>query len=134
MLERLTEKNLIKDFFEDLAAQRLGDALEGRAARLGCDLDRPHVVVAAAPVDDALERAVASLGRGTLLDRRDQALRALVPVARRRGATGCVDELRPIHAELGGERRDRRVERLRRRGGARRTASRRRATRCSARP
>ena len=35
VLERLAEKNLIKDFFEDLAARRLGAALEGRSARLG---------------------------------------------------------------------------------------------------
>jgi GAF domain-containing protein len=101
VLERLTEKNLIKDFFEDLAAQRVGDALEGRAARLGCDLNHPHVVVAAARVDDSLERAVASLGRGTLLDRRDQTLRALVPV-RADGAGIVADELRRIHADSEG--------------------------------
>ena len=58
VLERLTEKNLIKDFFEDLAAHRGGDGLEGRAARLGCDLDLPHVVVAAVRVDERLEKAV----------------------------------------------------------------------------
>ena len=80
VLERLAEKNLIKDFFEDLAARRLGPALEGRAARIGCDLDLPYVVINVEPVDDALERALATLGRGVLLDRREHALRALVPV------------------------------------------------------
>lgn len=80
VLERLTEKNLIKDFFEDLAARRLGEALEGRAARLGAELDRPHVVLAAEPADDALEHAIGSLSRSVLLDRREQSLRALVPV------------------------------------------------------
>ena len=40
VIERLTEKNLIKDFFEELAAGRPRGDLEGRAARLGCDLDR----------------------------------------------------------------------------------------------
>jgi DNA-binding PucR family transcriptional regulator len=99
VLERLTEKNLIKDFFEDLAAQRGGDRLEGRAARLGCDLDEPHVVVAAVKVDDRLEMAVGSLVRGSLLDTRDQALRALLPVGSD-GAERVVEELKRIHAEL----------------------------------
>jgi GAF domain-containing protein len=99
VLERLTEKNLIKDFFEDLASRRLGDALEGRAARLGCDLDRPHIVLAAARADDALERALASPARGSLLDRREQALRAVVPVPSG-GAERLIEELRRVHAEL----------------------------------
>jgi GAF domain-containing protein len=100
VLERLTEKNLIKDFFEDLAAQRPSDAIEGRAARLGCDLERPHVVIAAVRVDDALERAVASLARGALIDRSDQSLRALAPV-KAEGAGRFIGELRRIHADFG---------------------------------
>ena len=40
LIERLTEKNLIKDFFEQLAGGNVLGAVEGRAARLGCDLDR----------------------------------------------------------------------------------------------
>jgi GAF domain-containing protein len=99
VLERLTEKNLIKDFFEDLAAGRIGDSLEGRAARLGCDLDRPHVVVAAARSDDALERALASSARGALLDRRERVLRALLPVPVQ-GVGHLVDELCRVHAQL----------------------------------
>jgi GAF domain-containing protein len=99
VLERLTEKNLIKDFFEDLAAQRGGSGLEGRAARLGCDLDLPHIVVAVLDADDRLEKAVTSLVRGSLLDTRDRALRALVPVGHD-GADRVVEELRRIHAEL----------------------------------
>ena len=99
VLERLTEKNLIKDFFEDIAAGRTGDALEGRAARLGCDLDRPHVVLAPARANDALERALASLTRDALLDRREHMLRALVPVPPQ-GVGQLVDELRRVHAEL----------------------------------
>jgi putative methionine-R-sulfoxide reductase with GAF domain len=95
VLERLTEKNLIKDFFEDLAAQRTGDTLEGRAARLGCDLDTPHVVVAAMHADDAFEKAVSALARGTLVDRREQSLRALVPAS-----PGALDALRRTHDEL----------------------------------
>jgi GAF domain-containing protein len=99
VLERLTEKNLIKDFFEDIEAQRTGDALEGRAARLGCDLGLPHVVLAAVRADDSFERALSSLARGALVDRRDQALRALVP-ATAEGAGRLVDELRRVLAEL----------------------------------
>jgi len=100
VLERLTEKNLIKDFFEDLAAQRLGASLEGRAARLGCDLDQPHVVVAAVRGSEQFEKAVGLVARGTILDTRDQGFRALVPVAAD-GAARLVDELKRVHAELG---------------------------------
>jgi GAF domain-containing protein len=100
VLERLTEKNLIQDFFEDLAAQRVGEALERRAARLGCDLTKPHVVVEAVGVDDALERAIASLARGSLIERRDQSLRAVVPVVPA-GATRMLAELRRVHADFG---------------------------------
>ena len=45
LIERLTEKNLIKDFFEQLAGGNVLGAVEGRAARLGCDLDRKYLVV-----------------------------------------------------------------------------------------
>jgi GAF domain-containing protein len=98
VLERLTEKNLIKDFFDDLASQRLGAGLEGRAARLGCDLEEPHVVLAAVRVTDRFEKAVGAIARGTILDTRDQALRALVP-----GRAGILDDLKRIHAELGAD-------------------------------
>jgi GAF domain-containing protein len=100
VLDRLTEKNLIKDFFEDLAGQRLGASLEGRAARLGCDLDKPHVVVAAVRAPEGFEKAVGSLVRGAILDTRDQGFRALVPVDPG-GAPRIVDELVRVHAELG---------------------------------
>jgi GAF domain-containing protein len=99
VLERLTEKNLIKDFFEDLAAGRAGEALEGRAARLGCDLGQPHVVLATARADDTLERMLASLARDALLDRRERTIRVLVPVSRE-GAGRVVAELRRLHASL----------------------------------
>src|SRR5207248_7415712 len=85
VLERLTEKNLIKDFFEELAEHRGGEAIESRARRLGCDLAAPHLVLAATRMDDALERGIASLARATLIDRRDESLRALVPI----GADGA---------------------------------------------
>jgi GAF domain-containing protein len=98
VLERLTEKNLIKDFFEDLAAGRLGGAA-GRAQRLGYDLTRPQVVVEAVDADDATERAIATLTRGSLADRRDQSLRALVPVGPG-GAAKVLADLRRLHADF----------------------------------
>ena len=102
VLERLTEKNLIKDFFEELAEHRLGDGIESRAKRLGCDLEAAHLVVAAVRVDDSLERGVASLARGTIVDRRDESLRALVPVGTA-GAARLLDDLRRIHADFGSD-------------------------------
>jgi GAF domain-containing protein len=102
VLEHLTEKNLIKDFFEELAERRLGDRIESRARRLGCDLEVQHLVLAAVRVDDALERAVAALARSTLVDRRDESLRALVPVGTV-GAARLLGELRRIHADFGSD-------------------------------
>src|SRR5207302_1462734 len=100
--ERLTEKNLIKDFFEELAEHRGGDGIESRARRLGCDFEAPHLVLAAVRMDDALERGVASLARGTLVDRRDESLRALVPVGPG-GVERPLADLRRIHADFGSD-------------------------------
>ena len=134
VLERLTEKNLIKDFFEDLAAQR-GSAPHSRAARPGSAAisTLPHVVVAAEPVDDALERALRGVARGTLVDRRDQALRALVP-GRRTARRRMLDELRACHADArtAGRRSGSRPSASARLPSP--TGSRRRGTRCSVRP
>jgi len=80
LIERLTEKNLIKDFFEELAGGRVGSEFEGRAARLRCDLDQPHIVLAAEPADDPLEAALAAQLPGSLFDRRGGSLRALLRV------------------------------------------------------
>jgi GAF domain-containing protein len=102
LIERLTEKNLIKDFFAELAAGRGGGALEGRAARLGCDLTQPHVVLIAEPADDALERALAGLGEGCLFDRRDASLRALVRLRPGGGAAALLERLVHLHDELAG--------------------------------
>jgi len=99
LIERLTEKNLIKDFFEDLAAGRSGGDVERRAARLGCDLELPYLVLAAEPADEGLEPALAALLPGSLFDRRGNALRALlrVPPAGPERAVECV---RRAHAAL----------------------------------
>jgi GAF domain-containing protein len=78
VIEQLTEKNLIKDFFEELAGGRPRGDLEGRATRLGCNLELPHVVLVAEPAEDALERALRTAAPGSLFDRREDSLRALI--------------------------------------------------------
>ena len=101
VIEQLTEKNLIKDFFEELAGGRPRGDLEGRAARLGCDLSQPHVVLVAEPPDDALERALRLAAPGSLFDRREDSLRALLklPTA---SVGPLLERLRRIHSELAG--------------------------------
>jgi GAF domain-containing protein len=80
LIERLTEKNLIKDFFEQLAGGNVRGAVEGRAARLGCDLDRSFLVAEIAPPDDAVEKEIAAAAPGSLFDRREDSTRALLRV------------------------------------------------------
>jgi GAF domain-containing protein/sugar diacid utilization regulator len=100
LIERLTEKNLIKDFFEQLAGGSVPGDLEGRAARLGCDLDQRYIVLAAAPVDDALEKAVAAAApRASLFDRRDDSIRGLLRIPMS-GEEPLVEKLREVHAAL----------------------------------
>ena len=100
LIEQLTEKNLIKDFFEELAGGRSRGDLEGRAARLGCDLDQPHLVLVAEPWSDTLARALRLAAPGSLLDHREDSLRALI-----RLSTASSESFRErvgrIHAELG---------------------------------
>jgi putative methionine-R-sulfoxide reductase with GAF domain len=99
VIEQLTEKNLIKDFFEELAGGHPRGDLEGRAARLGCNLELAHVVLAAEPADEGLERALRNAAPGSLFDRREDSLRALL-----RLPTSNVDSLlarlRKIQADL----------------------------------
>ena len=102
LIERLTEKNLIKDFFEALAAGLGGGLVEGRAARLGCDLDRPHIVLAAAPTDDALERALLGLLPGSLFDRREDSLRGLLRLPAGGGERAATEIVRRAHADCAG--------------------------------
>jgi GAF domain-containing protein/sugar diacid utilization regulator len=99
VIERLTEKNLIKDFLEQLAAGTALGTLDGRAARLGVDLDERHLVLAAAPANDKLERAILSVAPGSLFDRREDSIRALVRVPPGAEAR-LVGEIRRVQAEL----------------------------------
>ncbi len=91
LIEGLEERNLIKDFFADLAAGRFADGLSSRARRLGCDFTQPKlavVVIGWRDADDegrvqALERFRTAMVRilpGVLVDQRDEEAVALVPV------------------------------------------------------
>jgi GAF domain-containing protein len=101
LIERLTEKNLIKDFFEQLAGGSVLGDLEGRAARLGCDLDQRYLVVAATPAGDAVEKALASAAPGSLFDRRDDSIRGLLRVGSN-GPQGLLERVQQAHAGLEG--------------------------------
>jgi putative methionine-R-sulfoxide reductase with GAF domain len=100
LIERLTEKNLIKDFFEQLAGGTVPGDLEGRAARLGVDLDDRYLVLAAAPADDVLEKELAAAApRGALFDRRDESVRGLLRVPST-GEASLLEKLHEMHAGL----------------------------------
>ncbi len=102
LIERLTEKNLITDFFEDLAGGRVGGIVEGRAVRLGCDLDRPHIVFAAEPADDSLERALLAQLPGSLCDRREDSLHGLLRLPASGGERVATEIVRRVHADCEG--------------------------------
>jgi GAF domain-containing protein len=100
LIERLTEKNLIKDFFEQLAGGNVLGAVEGRAARLGCDLERTYLVVEVAPPDEAVEKALRAATPGSLFDHRDDSSRALLRVSST-GEASLVERIEAVHAEIG---------------------------------
>ena len=117
LTDRLAERNRIKDLFDDLASGMGGPALAGRARRLGIDPEAPHVVVWCAPARDgarppttaeeqgfgmaaeALDAAIARLVPGSLADRREDALRILVPL-RGIAESTLVERLETIVDEL----------------------------------
>ena len=133
LIARLTEENLIKDFFEELERGQRGPELEGRAARLGLDLDRPYLVLVAEPPDDALERALGMLAPGSLIDRRERSTRALLRVPPG-GVDRLLDGIRRAHAQLPTPGGGRALEPLHRACRRSPTGSQRRARLRSARP
>ncbi|MCY7302683.1 MAG: GAF domain-containing protein [Thermoleophilia bacterium] len=102
LIESLTEKNLIKDFFEALAAGRDGGGIASRAIRLGCDLDRRHVVLAAEPADEALARTLLGLFPGSLFDRREESLHGLLRLPAGGGERATIEIVRRVHADSPG--------------------------------
>lgn len=90
LIEALTERNVVRDFFEALMLGEDGDlGLEPRAHRLGVDLNRPHVVVVfevtAHPAEFEGERVWFALRQdlaggfpGSLFTYRDHTLTALL--------------------------------------------------------
>jgi GAF domain-containing protein len=99
LIERLTERNLIKDFFEELAGGRILGDLEGRAARLSCDLGAPHLVLYAQPAADGLEQLLSKRLRGALFDRSEDVLRGLLPLPPL-GEDHVVEVVREAHTEI----------------------------------
>ena len=87
LIDRLTERNAIKDLFEDLSHGG-GSApdLAERARALGCDLDQPHVVLQAATRAGTVAGALGGRRR-ILRDRRHPGVpRLAVRPARRRAS------------------------------------------------
>jgi GAF domain-containing protein len=102
LIERLTEKNLIKDFFELLARGNApAHELTSRAERLGCDLAQRHLVLAIAPPDDRLEKLLAAAASGSLFDRRDDSTRGLVRIPPA-GEAALIEEIRRVQSRLDG--------------------------------
>lgn len=111
LIDRLQEHNAIKDFLEDLAhGNPASGELQDRGRALGCDLDRPHLVLQAVPraganprpweeVAAALESAATRSFPGSLFDRRDGAVRGLVHLGTLSDRS-AVARLREIHAGL----------------------------------
>lgn len=100
VIEELLEKNLIRDFFESLSSRHTTAAAAPRAQRLGCDLDREHIVLIAGSGDERLERRLKALVPGAVVDRHADAVRALLPLGSG-GATRRLAELRRLHEALG---------------------------------
>ncbi len=111
LIDRLTERNAIKDLLEDLSHGGASSTeLTERAKSLGCDLSEPHLVVQAVPgaavadepwerVAEALEAAVGRAYPGSLFDHRDSALRGLVRL-NGAGDEQAMGRLREIHGRL----------------------------------
>ena len=111
LIDRLTERNAIKDLLEDLShGNAAAGELELRAQALGSDLAKPHLVLQAVPrpgpasdewetVAELLEAAAARAFPGSLFDRRDAALRGLIRL-NGQGEAAAAERLGEIHARL----------------------------------
>jgi sugar diacid utilization regulator len=129
LIERLQEKNLVKDFFESLSRGDGGtEELSAQASRLGVVLDHRHVLFHAIPwtlrahapkkgkrsrvVRDAkegwrelaarIEAGIASAIPGAVFDHRQTSVRALLPV-QGSGPEEVPDAVRRIFEEAAGD-------------------------------
>jgi hypothetical protein len=111
LIDRLTERNAIKDLLEDLShGNATSLELEERAAALGSDLAMPHLVLQAVPrpgpAEAGWESVAESLGQAAapgipgvaVRPARRDAAQADPPVHRRRAAVA--ERLREIHTRL----------------------------------
>ena len=99
LIEHLTEKNLIKDFFEQLAGGKVLGDVQARATRLRCNLDDRFLVLAASPPDDRLEKALSAVAPGSLFDRREESMRALLRVPPT-GEAALLEDVRRVQRQL----------------------------------
>jgi GAF domain-containing protein len=99
LIEELLEKNLIRDFFEQLSSRHTAAGARLRGERLGCDLARPHAVLIAGGADERLERRLKAAFPAALIDRHADVTRALLPVGPG-GPARQLAELRKLHQGL----------------------------------
>lgn len=110
LIDRLTERNAIKDFLEDLSRGSGGEiSLIARGRALGCDLRRPHLVLQAAPrgepgpvwsdVCATLESSAIRAFPGSVFDLRGVTVRGLVGIDPE-GEQHTVEGLRDLHTTL----------------------------------
>ena len=124
LVERLAERNLIKDLFDALAAGRSSAAIAAQARRLGIDAAGPVVVAWALPAAPGAEASAAFLPAaeafeaaalrdipGALVDRAEDALRLLAPAL---AGESVLERIEAIAAALPGAARGRHLQRLQR--------------------
>jgi GAF domain-containing protein len=100
LIDRLTERNLIRDFFEQLASGQTLASLDQHAAALGCDLSAPHLVLAATSSDKSFDRALAAIAPGSLFNWSDDSLQALIRVPAS-GEAALLERLRSVETPVG---------------------------------
>jgi GAF domain-containing protein len=111
LIERLTAENLVRDLFAALAGGS-ADVAVARARAAGADLDRPHVVVQAEPIEGAggrpwpalaeqLEAGVRRLAPGAFCDAGRERVQALLPLGSDDAASDLRRELDALAASAG---------------------------------
>jgi GAF domain-containing protein len=108
LIESLSEEGIARELFGALEEERY-DVAHARAARLGADLERSHVVLEARPAgapafadgaDARLERALRQVRPGSVCDADGRRVRALVPAGAGEVAA-LIELLGPLGREYG---------------------------------